>query len=76
MFNFKIKVLVVDDFPTMRRIIKNLLKQLGFENVEEAENGEDALKKAKKWRLWTCYFRLEHASNGRNRTFKTYKKRP
>lgn len=45
MFNFKIKVLVVDDFPTMRRIIKNLLKQLGFENVDEAENGEDALKK-------------------------------
>lgn len=47
MFNFKIKVLVVDDFPTMRRIIKNLLKQLGFENVEEAENGEDALRKLK-----------------------------
>lgn len=45
MFNFKIKVLVVDDFPTMRRIVKNLLKQLGFENVDEAENGEDALKK-------------------------------
>ncbi|GAB5046998.1 chemotaxis response regulator CheY [Thermodesulfovibrio sp. TK110] len=45
MFNFKIKVLVVDDFPTMRRIVKNLLKQLGFENIEEAENGEDALRK-------------------------------
>jgi len=47
MFNFKIKVLVVDDFPTMRRIVKNLLKQLGFENVDEAENGEDALRKLK-----------------------------
>lgn len=47
MFNFKIKVLVVDDFPTMRRIVKNLLKQLGFENIEEAENGEDALRKLK-----------------------------
>lgn len=47
MFNFKIKVLVVDDFPTMRRIIKNLLKQLGFENIEEAENGEDAYRKLK-----------------------------
>ncbi len=47
MFNFKIKVLVVDDFPTMRRIVKNLLKQLGFENIDEAENGEDALKKLK-----------------------------
>ncbi len=47
MFNFKIRVLVVDDFPTMRRIIKNLLKQLGFENIDEAENGEDALNKLK-----------------------------
>ena len=47
MFNFKIKVLVVDDFPTMRRIVKNLLKQLGFENIDEAENGEDALRKLK-----------------------------
>lgn len=47
MFNFKIKVLVVDDFPTMRRIVKNLLKQLGFENIDEAENGEEALKKLK-----------------------------
>jgi two-component system chemotaxis response regulator CheY len=47
MLNTKIRVLVVDDFPTMRRIIKNLLKQLGYENVDEAENGEDALKKLK-----------------------------
>ncbi len=47
MFNFKIRVLVVDDFPTMRRIVKNLLKQLGFENIDEAENGEDALNKLK-----------------------------
>lgn len=47
MFNFKLRVLVVDDFPTMRRIVKNLLKQLGFENIDEAENGEDALRKLK-----------------------------
>ncbi|MEN2985948.1 MAG: chemotaxis response regulator CheY [Thermodesulfovibrionaceae bacterium] len=45
MFNYKIKVLVIDDFPTMRRIIKNLLKQIGFENIDEAENGEEALRK-------------------------------
>lgn len=45
MFNYKIKVLVVDDFPTMRRIVKNLLKQIGFENIDEAENGEDAFRK-------------------------------
>lgn len=45
MFNLGIKVLVVDDFPTMRRIVKNLLKQLGFENIDEAEDGLQALKK-------------------------------
>jgi len=39
------KILVVDDFPTMRRIVKNLLKDLGFENTEEAEDGADALGK-------------------------------
>ncbi len=37
------KVLVVDDYVTMRRIVKNILKQLGFANIVEAENGEDAL---------------------------------
>jgi two-component system chemotaxis response regulator CheY len=47
MFNLKIKVLVVDDFPTMRRIVKNLLKQLGFENIDEAEDGAQALGKLK-----------------------------
>lgn len=47
MFDFKIKVLVVDDFPTMRRIVKNLLKQLGFENIDEAEDGMAALSKLK-----------------------------
>jgi two-component system chemotaxis response regulator CheY len=47
MFNFGIKVLVVDDFPTMRRIIKNLLKQIGFEDIDEAEDGVQALNKLK-----------------------------
>jgi two-component system chemotaxis response regulator CheY len=37
-----IKILIVDDFSTMRRIVRNILKQLGFENVDEAENGADA----------------------------------
>ncbi len=40
-----IKVLVVDDFSTMRRILKNILQQLGFTNIEEAEDGAIALKK-------------------------------
>jgi two-component system chemotaxis response regulator CheY len=38
-------VLVVDDFSTMRRIVKTCLKQLGFENVVEAEDGELAFQK-------------------------------
>lgn len=42
-----IKILVVDDFPTMRRIIRNLLKELGFSNVEEAEDGAAGLEKVK-----------------------------
>lgn len=37
------KILVVDDFSTMRRIIKNLLRDLGFSNVEEADDGTTAL---------------------------------
>ena len=39
------KILVVDDSSTMRRIIKNTLQKIGFENVDEAEDGADALKK-------------------------------
>jgi len=38
-------ILIVDDFPTMRRIVRNLLKDLGFENVDEAEDGVHALDK-------------------------------
>ncbi|WP_445005358.1 chemotaxis response regulator CheY [Halomonas mongoliensis] len=38
-------ILVVDDFPTMRRIVRSLLKELGFTNVEEAEDGQEALNK-------------------------------
>jgi two-component system chemotaxis response regulator CheY len=41
------KFLVVDDFSTMRRIIRNLLKELGFNNVEEAEDGVQALNTLK-----------------------------
>ena len=39
------KFLVVDDFSTMRRIVRNLLKELGFTNVDEAEDGIAALSK-------------------------------
>jgi len=37
------KILVVDDFSTMRRIIKNLLRDLGFNNTSEADDGNTAL---------------------------------
>jgi two-component system chemotaxis response regulator CheY len=39
------KFLVVDDFATMRRIFRNLLKELGFSNVDEAEDGSIAMQK-------------------------------
>jgi two-component system chemotaxis response regulator CheY len=39
------KILVVDDFATMRRIIKNILKQLGYTNVDEADDGNSAMAK-------------------------------
>ena len=37
------KILIVDDFSTMRRIIKNLLRDLGFNNTSEADDGSSAL---------------------------------
>ncbi len=39
------KILVVDDYPTMRRIIRNLLQQAGYTDVDEAGDGVDALSK-------------------------------
>ena len=38
-----INILVVDDFSTMRRIVKNLLVEIGFSNIEEADDGKTAL---------------------------------
>ncbi|RAU16556.1 chemotaxis protein CheY [Nitrincola tibetensis] len=46
-----IKILVVDDFSTMRRIIKNLLRDLGFTNVDEADDGRTALPILKQGRI-------------------------
>ncbi|HLA26723.1 MAG TPA: response regulator [Syntrophales bacterium] len=39
-----IKILVVDDFATMRKLVRNLLKQAGYENIVEAEDGVAALR--------------------------------
>ena len=54
-------VLVVDDYSTMVRIIKKLLKQVGFENVDDAASGEAALQKikAKKYGLIISDWNME-----------------
>lgn len=46
-----IKILVVDDFATMRKVIRNLLKQVGYENIVEAEDGVSALKALKSQKI-------------------------
>ncbi len=50
-YDTKMKVLVVDDFSTMRRIIKNILRQLGFENIVEADDGETAVGRLESERI-------------------------
>jgi two-component system chemotaxis response regulator CheY len=42
-YDKNMKVLVVDDFSTMRRIVKNILRQLGFNNIVEADDGTTAV---------------------------------
>jgi len=44
-FDLSMPILVVDDYGTMIRIIRNLLKQIGFENVDDANDGSAALEK-------------------------------
>ena len=44
-FDTTMQVLIVDDYKTMLRIMRNLLSQISFGNIEEASNGEDALVK-------------------------------
>ena len=48
--DLSMSVLVVDDYNTMIRIIRNLLKQLGFENVDDASDGSSALAKLRERR--------------------------
>jgi two-component system chemotaxis response regulator CheY len=41
------KVLVVDDFATMRKVVRNMLPGIGYDNVNEAENGDEGFRMAK-----------------------------
>ncbi len=47
MIDLNMKVLIVDDFATMRKIIRGIMKKLGFANIEEADDGSTALPKLK-----------------------------
>jgi two-component system chemotaxis response regulator CheY len=49
--DLNMKVLIVDDFATMRRIVRNILKQIGFKNIVEADDGKSALKELKKEKI-------------------------
>ncbi len=51
MADTNMKVLVVDDFATMRRIVKNILVQLGYKNIIEADDGTTALDILKKEKI-------------------------
>ncbi len=59
--NMSMEVLIIDDYKTMLRIIRNLLKQLGFHNVDEAADGSAALQKlrAKKYDLIISDWNME-----------------
>ncbi len=62
--DFKMPILIVDDYKTMLRIIRSLLKQLGFDNVDEATDGQDALAKlrSKKYDLVISDWNMEPMS--------------
>ncbi len=63
--NKDMKILVVDDFSTMRRIIKNLLRDLGFTNIVEADDGVTALPILKSGSIDFFGYWLEYAKNDR-----------
>ena len=60
-------ILVVDDYSTMIRIIRNLLKQIGFENVDDASDGSAALAQDAGQEIRPRDLRLEHGADDRLR---------
>ncbi len=59
--DLSMQILIVDDYKTMLRIVRNLLKQLGFDNVDEATDGSSALAKlrSKKYGLVISDWNME-----------------
>ena len=51
MADTKMSILIVDDFATMRRIVRNILKQLGYENIHEADDGVSAVEVLKREKI-------------------------
>ncbi len=64
--DLNMKVLIVDDYKTMLRILTNLLKQLNFSNIVEATDGTMALEKTSRGQIRAGYFRLEHGADDRH----------
>ena len=62
--DLNMEVLIVDDFATMRRILKNILRQIGFTNINEADNGKSALTllKKQKFNLVLCDWNMPEMS--------------
>ena len=62
--DLNMNILIVDDFATMRRILRNILKEIGFTNMNEAENGRAAFKELKKekYHLVLCDWNMPEMS--------------
>ena len=60
----KMSILVVDDFATMRRIVRNVLKQLGYDNITEADDGATAwpIIKSQRFDLIVCDWNMPQMS--------------
>ena len=63
--SFDINILIVDDYKTMLRVVRNMLAQLGFKNVEEATDGQQALELMKHKKIRSYFVRLEHGNHVR-----------
>ena len=55
MTDHNMKILIVDDFSTMRRIIRNMLRQLGYINMVEAVDGAEALSLLQREKVGFCH---------------------